>query len=183
MQSFRFLNPKTPFLAQYSAPTLQHCAQSSNLELLSSTTTVLLSTSIGFRQTTSQAKGHLSLLSLLSKSIFPEQKSWAPGQQIIRSWIFGNQPKTNWKSCQKSYLAKFQRVKKLNLHQLSNFGNQFPESGLHDAQSIAKADKNEEVPQFEAQKDDLFPVGRNPTKKIDSKSPSLAKYLLCYQQP
>jgi hypothetical protein len=26
LQSFRFLNPKTPFLAQYSDPTLKHCA-------------------------------------------------------------------------------------------------------------------------------------------------------------
>jgi hypothetical protein len=44
LQSFRFLNPKTPFLAQYSDPTV------------SRSTVKFKSTSIGFRQTTSQPK-------------------------------------------------------------------------------------------------------------------------------
>jgi hypothetical protein len=65
LQSFRFLNPKTPFLAQYSDPTVLR------------STVKFKSTSIGFRQTTSQSKGHLSLLSLLSFSFkrFPESST------------------------------------------------------------------------------------------------------------
>jgi hypothetical protein len=63
LQSFRFLNPKIPFLAQYSDPTVPR------------STVKFKSTSIGFRQTTSQAKGHLSLLSLLSFSFKRFQES------------------------------------------------------------------------------------------------------------
>ena len=92
MQSFRFLNPNSPFLFQFGAPTLKHCA----------TVNRKIQVDINRVSTNLQAKpkaiwvfllrdfcSHLSLLSLLSKSVFPEQKSWAPGQRIIRSSSLG----------------------------------------------------------------------------------------------
>ena len=85
LQSFRFLNPKTPFLAQYSDPTLKHCA----------TVNRKVQVDINRVSTNHRPKpkaiwvcwvywvfllrdfcSHLSLMSLLSKPIFPKQRSW-----------------------------------------------------------------------------------------------------------
>ena len=128
LQSFRFLNPKTPFLAQYSDPTVPQ------------STVKFKSTSIGFRQTYSQAKGHLSF----SFKRFPESPTLSKAEILnIRT----------------------------TSHKVIILGSQIPESGLHDAQSIAKADSNKK-----------FLSRKLKTQSIQNLQ-IWEKYLLCYQQP
>ncbi len=156
-----FWTPSNPLLFQYSAPTLKHCAESSNLELLSSTTTVLQSTSIGFWQTFSQAKGIWvywvcwEFHSFQSRN--PEHQD--KNHKVI---ILGNQPKTNWKKLSKSYLANFQRVRNSIF-----ISSRILETNLRnpDYTTPNRSRKRTKWRSSSAwgSKDDLFPVGQNPT--------------------
>jgi hypothetical protein len=95
----------TPTIHSSSNTVLRH------LSTVPRSTVKFKSTSIGFRQTYSQAKGHLSF----SFKRFPES----------------------------SILSKAEILSiRTTSHKVIILGNQFPESGLHDAQSIAKADSN-----------------------------------------
>ncbi len=172
MQSFRFLNPKNPFLAQYSAPTLKHCAKSSNLELLSYTTTVLISTSIGLPQTNSRPAKAASEFTESARVIHSFQ-SRNPEPQDNRSWDreFWEPTQDQLKSCQNPNSPSFSELRTqpfISSRILeTNFRNP-------DYTTPNRSRKRTAIKSYSA---------KNKPTTIDSKSLNFAKSLPCYQQP